>query len=74
MFLIAYLLDPSEMILILCYICNIFTPAAVYYCDGALRLALPPHQQFSKKTASALVIQLIESAWRMLQFEQQCVW
>ena len=71
MFLIAYLLDHSEMIAIFCHICNILTPAAVYYRDGALRLALPPRQQFLKKTASALVIQLIESARRMLQFEQQ---
>jgi hypothetical protein len=73
MFLIAYLLDPSEMIHIFCCICNELTPAAVYYRDGALRLALPPRPQFSKKTASALVIQIIESARRMLQFEQQRV-
>jgi hypothetical protein len=73
MFLIAYLLDPSEMIHIFCCICNELTPAAVYYHDGALRLALPPRPQFSKKTASALVIQIIESARRMLQFEQQRV-
>jgi hypothetical protein len=73
MFLIAYLLNPSEMIHIFCCICNKLTPAAVYYCDGALQIALPPCPQFSKKTALALVIQIIESAWRMLQFEQQQV-
>ena len=45
----------------------------MYYGDDALRLALPPRQQFSKKAASALVVQLIESAQQMLQFEQQRV-
>ena len=36
-----------------------------------MRLALPPHSVFSKKSASPLVLQLIASARKMLWFEQQ---
>ncbi|KAJ6558697.1 hypothetical protein B0H10DRAFT_2213208 [Mycena sp. CBHHK59/15] len=43
----------------------------VYYDDGALRLVLPPRQNFSKGTVSALVKYLITSARKMLQNEQK---
>ncbi|KAJ7927093.1 hypothetical protein B0H13DRAFT_2312870 [Mycena leptocephala] len=43
----------------------------LYYRDGALRLGLPPRQNFSKPTASPLVVYLITSARLMLQNEQK---
>ncbi|KAJ7855067.1 hypothetical protein B0H13DRAFT_1903287, partial [Mycena leptocephala] len=43
----------------------------IYYRDGALRLGLPPRQNFSKPTASPLVVYLITSARLMLQNEQK---
>ncbi|KAK6966290.1 ribonuclease H-like domain-containing protein [Favolaschia claudopus] len=43
----------------------------VYYSDGAIRLALPPRVNFSKQTASPLVVYLISKAREMLQNEQK---
>ena len=68
MFLLAFLLDPSECMKTCRGSFSFFT---VYYRDGALRLALPPRSVFSKKSACPLVLQLIASARRMLRFEQQ---
>ncbi len=44
--------------------------ALVYYRDFALRLNLPPRQQFSKATSSRLVNRLVEATVTILGHEQ----
>ncbi|KAF5331490.1 hypothetical protein D9758_017621 [Tetrapyrgos nigripes] len=42
----------------------------IYYSDSPLRLALPPREHFSKKTASKLVIELMGNAIDLFRHEQ----
>lgn len=72
MYVLAYLLDPSEP-LCNCLTCFIMTEfkCAVYFRDGALKLDLPPRHLFRGNTASPLVLQIIDSAILMLEWEQK---
>ncbi|KAJ6534599.1 hypothetical protein DFH09DRAFT_1369723 [Mycena vulgaris] len=71
MFILSYLLDPGAI----STLCSSFLTQNIniifYYRDGALRLGLPPRQDFNKETASPLVGYLITSARLMLRAEQK---
>ncbi|KAJ6495921.1 hypothetical protein DFH09DRAFT_946043, partial [Mycena vulgaris] len=71
MFILSYLLDPGAI----STLCSSFLTQniniIVYYRDGALRLGLPPRQDFNKETASPLVGYLITNARLMLRAEQK---
>lgn len=70
MFILSYLLDPGASLDFSWF--DVLTKHfPVYYRDGALRLVLPPRQNFTKATASLLVSYLITSARSMLKNEQK---